>query len=169
MKRTDHLIAVLLFLAIAGCGDAATTETQVPETPPAVEPTPTPVASPPAHDVAIVIPEAEEGRVATGTIVELIYPGGETRGYRHFLQRWDGHAWTDAYQVFVSDPRQPRDEKQIETAWARADKDAPAPSLDFHGSEGGQYTVIPPPAPPGTYRICEQSRTLCSAAFEVTG
>lgn len=148
-------------VVLTGCGGAA-----VPETQP-VATTPTTVASPPAHDVAIIIPEAEEGRVAAGTIVELIYPGGESRGYRHFLQPWDGQAWTDAYQVFVSNPDQPYDEERIKGAWARADEERPEPSLDFHGSEGGQYTVIPPPATPGTYRICDEARALCSAAFEV--
>jgi hypothetical protein len=159
MRRTGHLILALMTVVLAGCGGAAVTETQ----PGASGPT----AAPPVHDVAIVIPEAEEGRVTAGTIVELIYPGGESRGYRHFLQRWDGQAWTDAYQVIVSDPDQPYDEERVERAWAQADEERTEPSLGFEGSEGGQYTVIPPPATPGTYRICDEVRALCSAEFKV--
>jgi hypothetical protein len=163
MRRTGHLILALMTVVLTGCGGAAVTETQ----PGASRPTA--VASPPVHDVAIVIPEAEEGRVTAGAIVELIYPGGELRGYRHFLQRWDGQAWTDAYQVFVSDPDPdlPYVEERVERAWAQADEERFQPSLGFEGSEGGQYTVIPPPATPGTYRICDEVRALCSAEFKV--
>ena len=42
--RPRHLIAVVLLLPLAGCGDTATGEPQATETPP------------PSHDVAIVIP-----------------------------------------------------------------------------------------------------------------
>jgi hypothetical protein len=118
--------------------------------------------------VAVVIPEAEDGRVAAGTIVEVVYPGGEQRGIGHWLQRWDGETWSDVYHVGISDPAQPYDRERIEKAWAPADEEFPYESVGFGGSEGGQFTVIPAPTEPGTYRICEEQRALCSAAFEVT-
>jgi hypothetical protein len=119
--------------------------------------------------VAIVIPEAEDGRVAAGTIVEVIYPGGESRGFRHFLQHWDGQTWSDVYQIAISDPHQPFDQERTANAWAPADEEFPLEDIGFDGSEGGQFTVIPPPTEPGTYRICgDQQDASCSAAFEVT-
>jgi hypothetical protein len=119
-------------------------------------------------DVAIVIPEAEGARVAAGTIVEVVYPGGESRGLHHFLQRWDGQTWSDVYVLAISDPDQPYDRELIENAWAPADEEFPLEDIAFDGSGGGQFTVIPAPTEPGTYRICEEQRALCSAAFEVT-
>jgi hypothetical protein len=159
LMRPPHLIVALVTLALVSCGDATARESPATETPP-----------PPAHDAAIVIPEADDGRVAAGTIVEVIYPGGEGRGRRHFLQRWDGQTWSDVYQVSISDPGEPYDEERIENAWAPADEEFPLTDDAFGGSEGGQFTVIPAPAkPPGTYRICgAQKDPLCSAAFEVT-
>ena len=156
--RPLHLAVVLVTLALVGCGDATAGES------------PAEASPPPAHDVAIVIPEAENGRVAVGTIVEVVYPGGESRGHRHFLQRWDGQTWSDVYQVAVSDPDQPYDRKLIENAWAPTDEEFPLPDIGFDGSEGGQFTVIPTPTEPGTYRICgdQPDAALCSAAFEVT-
>jgi hypothetical protein len=120
--------------------------------------------------VAIVIPEAEDGRIAAGTIVEVVYPGGEERGHHHLLQRWDGQTWSDAYHVFASDPDQPYDREIIENAWAPADEEFPVEGIAFSGSEGGQFTVVPAPTEPGTYRICGDPPdvALCSAAFEVT-
>jgi hypothetical protein len=149
---------VLVTLALVGCGDATAGESPA-GTPP-----------PPTHDAAIVIPESEDGRVAAGTIVEVVYPGGESRGHRHFLQRWDGQTWSDVYQVAISDPDQPYDRKLIEKAWAPADEELELTDIGFDGSEGGQFTVIPAPTAPGTYRICgdQPDAALCSAAFEVT-
>jgi hypothetical protein len=72
------------------------------------------------------------------------------------------------YQVAVSDPDQPYDRELIENAWAPADEEFPLPDIGFDGSEGGQFTVIPAPTEPGTYRICDEQRALCSAACEVT-
>jgi hypothetical protein len=145
-------------LALVGCGDATASESPDAE-----------VASPPAHDVAIVIPEAEDGRVAAGTVIEVIYPGGESRGIRHFLQRWDGQTWSDAYQIGVSIPGQPYDQELIKNAWAPADEEFSVEAIGFGGSDGGQFTVIPPPTETGTYRICgDQQNPLCSAAFEIT-
>jgi hypothetical protein len=76
--RPLHLAVVLAMLALMGCSDATASDS------PATE-----VASPPAYAAAIAIPEAEDRQVAAGTIVEVAYPGGESRGIRHFLQRWD--------------------------------------------------------------------------------
>jgi len=156
--RSRHLVAVLATIALVGCGDAAADQ-------PAAE-----APSPPPYDVAITIPEADAGEVAADTIVEIVYPGGEMRGIVHSLQRWDGTTWTDTYWVGVSDPDQPVDEGRIRNAWAPASEEYPAESMGFTGSEGGQYTVIPSPTEPGTYRICtaRAATTLCSAAFEVT-
>jgi hypothetical protein len=155
--RSLHLAVVLVTLALVGCGDTTAGESPAAETPP-----------PPTHDAAIVIPEAEDGRVAAGTIVEVVYPGGESRGHRHFLQRWDGLTWSDVYQLSISDPAQPYDRELIENAWAPANEEFPLTDIGFDGSEGGQFTVIPAPTEPGTHRICEEQRALCSAAFEVT-
>ena len=150
---------MLVTLALVGCGDATARESPAAETPP-----------PPTHDVAIVIPEAEDGRVAAGTIVEVVYPGGQLRGHRHFLQRWDGKTWSDVYQVSISFPGQPYDRELIEKAWAPADEELELEDIGFTGSEGGQFTVIPAPTARGTYRICgaQPDAALCSAAFEVT-
>ena len=103
-------------------------------------------------------------------MVEVVYPGGESGGIRHFLQRWDGQTWSDVYQVAISDPAQPYDRELIEDAWAPADEEFPVEGIGFVGSEGGQFTVIPAPTAPGTYRICgdQPDTALCSAAFEVT-
>jgi hypothetical protein len=172
--RPLHLAVVLVTLGLVGCGDATAGESPAGTPPPPTHEvatageSPAEVSSPPAHDVAIVIPEAEDGRVAAGTIVEVVYPGGESRGHRHFLQRWDGLTWSDVYQVAISDPDQPYDRKIIEDAWALTDEEFPLPDIGFVGSEGGQFTVIPTPTEPGTYRICNEHRTLCSAAFDVT-
>jgi hypothetical protein len=157
--RPLHLAVVLMTLALVGCGDATAGESPAAETPP-----------PPTHDAAIVIPEAEDGRVAAGTIVEVVYPGGEARGIRHFLQRWDGKTWSDVYQVSISFPGQPYDRELIEKAWAPADEELELEDIGFTGSEGGQFTVIPAPTAPGTYRICgdQPDTALCSAAVEVT-
>jgi hypothetical protein len=154
--RPLHLAVVLVTFALVGCGDATAGES------------PAEASPPPAHDVAIIIPEAEGGRVAAGTIVEVVYPGGESRGLRHFLQRWDGQTWSDVYVLAISDPDQPYDRELIESAWAPADEEFPLEDIAFDGSGGGQFTVIPAPTEPGTYRICEEQRALCSAAFEVT-
>jgi hypothetical protein len=156
--RSLHLAVVLVALALVGCGDATAGES------------PAEASPPPAHDVAVVIPEAEDGRVAAGTIVEVVYPGGEQRGIGHWLQRWDGETWSDVYHVGISDPAQPYDRERIEKAWAPADEEFPYESVGFDGSEGGQFTVIPAPTEPGTYRICgnQPDVALCSAAFEVT-
>jgi hypothetical protein len=120
--------------------------------------------------VAIVIPEAEDERVAAGTIVEVVYPGGQQRGIGHLRQYWDGKTWSDAYHVGISFPGQPYDHELIEKAWAPADEEFPHEGIGFFGSEGGQFTVIPAPTAPGTYRICgaPPDAALCSAAFEVT-
>jgi hypothetical protein len=123
--------------------------------------------SPPPHDVAIEIPEAAGESLDPGRIVEVVYPGGESRGLRHYLQRWDGEAWVDAYQVFLSDPDQPLDEERVRNAWAEPDVEQPVESIGFQGSDGGQFTVIPPPTDTGTYRLCDEPRVLCSAAFAV--
>lgn len=157
--RSRYLVAILVTVTLVGCADAAADQSSVAETP-----------SPPGHDVAIVIPEAEDGRVAAGTIVEVVYPGGEERGIAHSLQRWDGSTWADTYTVAVSGPDQQFDEEIIANAWAPADKEFPVEAIGFTGSEGGQYTVIPPPTEPGTYRLCAHppDPLLCSAAFEVT-
>lgn len=157
--RSRHLVTVLVAVALVGCADAAANQPSVTDTP-----------SPPEHDLAIVIPEAEEGQVAAGTIVEVVYPGGDERGVPHSVQRWDGTEWFDAYKVGISFPDQQFDEEIIANAWAPADEDFPVESIGFTGSEGGQYTVIPPPTEPGTYRLCADGvdATLCSAAFEVT-
>jgi hypothetical protein len=155
--RPLHLAVVLVTFALVGCGDATAGES------------PAEASPPPAHDVAIVIPEAEGGRVAAGTIVEVVYPGGESRGITHFLQRWDGQTWSGVYELAISDPDQPYDRELIENAWAPADEGLEVVGMAFDGSEGGQFTVIPAPAEPGTYRICgDQKDALCSAAFEVT-
>jgi hypothetical protein len=158
MMRPLHLAVVLVTLALAGCGDATANESPAEATPP------------PAHDAAIVIPEAEDGRVTAGTIVEVIYPGGESRGLGHFLQRWDGQTWSDVYHIGISDPDQPYDQKLTENAWAHVGEEFPVESIGFDGSEGGQFTIIPPPTEPGTYRICgnQPDLRLCSAAFDVT-
>lgn len=66
--RPLHLAVVLMTLALVGCGDATARESLAAETPP-----------PPTNDVAIIIPEAEDGRVAAGTIVEVVYPGADVR------------------------------------------------------------------------------------------
>jgi hypothetical protein len=151
------VFGTLVMLALIGCGPSSANEPHMAEN-----------SLPPTHDVAIVIPEAEGGRVPAGTIVELVYPGGDTRGYRHYLQRWDDEAWADIYQVFISDPRQPYDRERIEGAWAPARETRMKPSIGFQGSQGGQFTVIPPPTASGTYRVCDERGALCSAAFEVT-
>lgn len=111
--RLLHFAVVLVAFALVGCGDAAASGSSAAETPP-----------PPTQDVAIVIPEAEDGRVAAGTIVEVIYPGGESRGFRHFLQHWDGQTWSDVYQIAISDPHQPFDQERTANAWAPADEDS---------------------------------------------
>jgi hypothetical protein len=156
--RALYLAVAVVTLALAGCADATAGESPARNQP-----------APPAHDAAIVIPEAEDGRIAAGTIVEVVYPGGESRGITHFLQRWDGQTWSDAYHVGISDPAQPYDKELIENAWAPADEGLEAEAIGFAGSERGQLTVIPAPTEPGTYRICgDQKDALCSAAFEVT-
>jgi hypothetical protein len=157
--RPLHLAVVLVTLPLVGCGDATARELPAAETP-----------APPTHAVAIVIPEAEDGRVAAGTIVEVVYPGGQLRGHRHFLQRWDGKTWSDVYQVAISSPGQPYDRELVEKAWAPADEELELTDIGFGGSEGGQFTVIPAPTARGTYRICgaQPDAALCSAAFEVT-
>jgi hypothetical protein len=53
-------------------------------------------------------------------------------------------------------------------AWAPADEEFPFPDIGLTGSEEGQFTVIPAPSEPGTYRICHEQRALCSLAFKVT-
>ena len=156
--RPLHLAVVPAVPALMGCSDATASDS------PAAE-----VVSPPAYDAAIVIPEAKEGRVAAGTIIEVIYPGGESRGITHYLQRWDGQTWSDVYVIGISFPDQPYDQQLIEKAWAPADEGLEVEAIGFGGSEGGQFTVIPPPTEPGTYRICgDQQNPLCSEAFEVT-
>jgi hypothetical protein len=159
VMRSQCIAAILVTVTLMGCADAATDQSTVAETP-----------SPPGHDVAIVIPAAEDARVAAGTIVEVVYPGGEERGIAHSLQRWDGTTWADAYSVAVSDPDQQFDEEIIANAWAPADEEFSVEAIGFTGSEGGQYTVIPPPTEPGTYRLCADppDPLLCSAPFEVT-
>jgi hypothetical protein len=58
--------------------------------------------------------------------------------------------------------------KLIEKAWAPADEGLEVEAIGFFGSEGGQFTVIPAPTAPGTYRICGgQKDALRSAVFEV--
>jgi hypothetical protein len=61
VMRPLHLAVVLVTLALVGCGGATARELPAAETP-----------APPTHAVAIVIPEAEDGRVAAGTIVEVV-------------------------------------------------------------------------------------------------
>lgn len=59
-------------------------------------------------------------------------------------------------------------EERLRNAWAGADEEMSTTLMGFQGSEGGQYAAVPPPSPPGTYRICDETRGLCSAPFEVT-
>ena len=65
---------------------------------------------------------------------------------------------------------QPLDEEIVANAWAPVEEEFPVEAIAFSGSEGGQYTVIPPPTEPGTYRLCADPSgpLLCSAAFAVT-
>jgi hypothetical protein len=58
--RPLHLAVLLVTLALVGCGDATARES------------PSGTAPPPIHDAAIVISEAEDGRVAAG---QLFRPG----------------------------------------------------------------------------------------------
>jgi hypothetical protein len=58
--RPLHIAVLLVTLALVGCGDATARES------------PSGNAPPPIHDAAIVISEAEDGRVAAG---QLFRPG----------------------------------------------------------------------------------------------
>lgn len=149
-------LVLLALLVVGGCADGAAGASGA-DTPP---------ASPAA--AAIIVPEAADGQVRAGTIIEVIYPGGELRGISHVLQRRDGSMWTDTYQLAVSDPDQPYDPALIKKAWAPVGEEFAAEGIGFRGSGGGQFTVVPPPAEAGMYRVCGvQPDRLCSAAFDV--
>lgn len=156
--RLILLPAMFIVLTLAGCSNAATGGSES-----------SAASSPPAHDAAIVIPEVQGGKTVPGAIIEVIYPGGELRGIAHHLQQWDGTAWRAVSTLFVSWPDHASEPQLLAETWAPASESIDVEAIGFSGSGGGQFTVIPPPTPAGTYRICGDHRgRLCSAAFQIT-
>jgi hypothetical protein len=102
------------------------------------------------------------------SVIEFHYPGGEQRGARHVLQRWEGTRWVSRYQVFASDPEasEPADVERITDAWAYATEEAFVPSIAYSGTAPHQ-SAIPPPAEGGSYRLCGESTMHCSLTFRV--
>jgi hypothetical protein len=103
-----------------------------------------------------------------GTMFAFHYPGGEERGLRHLLQAWDGTGWVTRYQILAIDPATDVSVEEHRNAWAPAAEEAFVPSIDFSGP-APHRGVIPPPATPGSYRLCGESTMHCSKTFLIKG
>lgn len=109
---------------------------------------------------AIVVVGAEDGPIAPGTVVELGYPAAAPRGITHTLIRRTDRSWQLAFQLGASEvPAVPSG------AWALPGEDVTGPDIMLTGT-GPLFVRVPPPTPPGTYRICH-TVGRCSDPFEI--
>lgn len=161
-KTATRVALVVAFVAVgaacsrSGTSNAADTEVAQQATGESSRPPSTPA------DATVVVDLDARRAVTAGTVVDLRFPAGTTRGLGYRMDRWRDGEWAPEYNL-LSQPQG----FAIESSWKPFQEGFVVADIGVDG-QGPDAILIPEVAVPGWHRVCLLDRAAsCSDPFEI--